>query len=249
MSGLPLGFTMALPSRTITGRIAYLSADGTSWGRESFSVSVHDAGRVIRAVSELDDVGLLRDTNWSLSSQWAPLEGFVRTIAKGATTSHSWFNIADREVEYQGFTAQLGRVSQKLVAPGRIEFLGFHALVGDGFIAAARGRTDPGAEKTIICATNSFAAYGDEGLTALVGMPRVTYCGSERISVAAGTFDSEHFIVRWSDAMPSPSEFWVLPEEYVLLRMIGAIEEARYELVDIDFGLAGSRPISLSDRR
>jgi hypothetical protein len=227
--------------RTISGKIAYLDAAREHWGREEFSISVHRRGRTVRAVSELDDARILRDTNWTLSSDWKPLEGFVRVSIDDAIEAHSWFNIDGATVECEAVTRELGRVSQRLESSKPIDFLGFHALTGDALISAARGCVDQGVEKALTCVTNSFAGYGEKGLIAMLATPRVTYLGPERISVIAGEFAAEHFKVRWSDVVPTYSHFWVHGPDYLPLRLMGASGPVSYELSELNVVDAGTR--------
>lgn len=227
---------MRFSSPTLSGRIAYFAEGGRVWGQERFSMSIHRYGRTVRALCELDDVGLLRDTSWSLDASWKPQEGFFRTLAYGVTTAHAWYRINGSAVDYEGYTAQLGRVSQRLVAERAVDFLGFHPLVGDGLITAVCQAMAVGDQKTITCVTNSLSGYGEEGLLAYLVAPQVTYLGRERVRVSAGQFDAEHFTIRWSDTVPSPARFWVLPEHFLLLRSDGALAGTSYELVELDAG-------------
>lgn len=225
---------MSAVLRRISGTIAYLDEARQAWGRETFSVSIHGQGRTVRAVSELDDAGILRDTNWALDTQWRPREGFVRVSIGGHTAGHSWFRIDGSTVECEAVTRELGRVSQRLDAGGPVDFLGFHALCGDTLVSAARGLGASGVERKLTCVTNSLAGYGEKGLIAMTAHPLVTYLGPERIKVLAGEFDAQHFAVRWSEVVPTLSHFWVHGADFIPLRLQGASDPVVYELQTLE---------------
>jgi hypothetical protein len=216
--------------------VAYLDEASGSWGSEVFSVSIHPGGRTIRCVSELDGMGMgiLRDTNWTLDNAWRPREGFARVTIHGELEGHSWFRLDGSVVECEAFTREFGRISQRREVGEPIDFLGLHALTGDALISAVRGLDAPGTERRVTCVTNSIAGYGEKGLVAVILHPLVTYVGRERITVLAGEFEAERFVVRWSDTVPKPAHFWVLAPDFIPLRFYGASHPVSYELESLE---------------
>jgi len=212
------------------GRILYLDLDGREWGRETFSATLHDHGRTLRALCEMDEARLHRDVNWSVDNDWRPRDGFVRVMRDGVTIGTVWYGIDGRTVECEGITQDHGRVSRRLIAPSPIQFLGTHPLMGDSSIAALRGKSDPGQEVPIMSAVNSLAPLGDEGLDVQLLQPLVTYIGPEELTVRAGTFAAEHYAIRWSDQVPAVTNFWVSGPDY--LPLLSDTDHGRYELVD-----------------
>ncbi len=227
---------MPVRPRTIKGRVVHLREGGEEWGREHFSMSVWDKGRVLRAATEFDDRKVLRDANWSVGADWSPREAFTREIIDGELVSHCWFRVDGDAVDCETFTAQMGRVSQRLDCGKRVDYLGLHVILADVMVATARGCTDVGVEKSITCVTNSLADYGMGGYYAQSVSPLVTYIGPEDITVRAGTYEGEHFRVRWSDLVPHYSDFWVLKEHFLPLRLRGAFGPVSYELAELDLG-------------
>jgi hypothetical protein len=232
---------VASAPQTISGRLVYLRDNGQEWGRERFSMTRHAGGRTYRAVTEFDDRKVLRDTNWSLSNDWLPQEGFGREIVDGVKQAHSWYRVAGAVVECEAYTLQLGRVSQTLVAPTPVRHLGLHSILADVLVAAARGFTDAGIERAVCCVTNSTADYGIGGYLACAVAPLVTYVGSESLRVRAGAFAAERFLVRWSDQVPKYSSFWVTRDHCLPLRLIGASGPVSYELCQLESG-SGTLP-------
>jgi hypothetical protein len=218
---------------TIFGRLAYFDEAGNEWGRERFSVTKHAHGRTYRSLMEMDNHELFRDTNWSMSLDWRPLEGFSRETVGGETVAHSWYRIDGKEAEFETFTKEEGRSSQRVKADRDIGHLGIHAILSDTMVWAARGCTEPGVEKSIVCLANSLDGYGRGVTKALIVEPLVTYLGHESLDVVAGTFKAEHFMVRWSDTVPKYSHLWISPEYYVPLRLEGASDPVVYELAEL----------------
>ncbi|MGV3513078.1 MAG: hypothetical protein ACO1OX_13850 [Novosphingobium sp.] len=224
---------MSSPYRHYAGKVAYLNASGEEWGRERFAGSVHRNGRSLRAVCEMDDARLLREASWSVSESWRPKEGFVRNTRDGKTIGSCWYSVNDTIVECEGFTADAGRISKRIEASRPVDFLGMHPLAGDAITAMVRGITQPGAERTLLCAANSMAHLGDEDLTVMFVEPMVAYIGAEQITVAAGTFEALHYTIRWSDKVPHLTDYWIEPADCLpLLAVLPAIGE-RYELMEL----------------
>lgn len=222
-------------AKGITGRLAYLKADRTIWGQERFSATDHGGTRTYRACMEMDDFGIFRDANWSMSPEGRPLEGFSRETAGGRTAAHNWYRIDGAVAEFESVSITKGRQSSRISADRPIGHLGLHVLLSDCMVSAGRGCTDIGVEKPVVCLANSLDGYGREPVEAFFVEPLVTYLGSEPITVLAGEFEAEHFAVRWSDAVPKLSHFWVLKDWFVTLRLEGASDPVSYELAEIAF--------------
>ncbi|MFM2370703.1 MAG: hypothetical protein RIS85_425 [Pseudomonadota bacterium] len=225
---------MASPYRHYSGKISYLDGKGNEWGREHFSGSVHTRGRSLRAVCEMDEAQLLREVSWTVTEDWHPGEGFVRNVRNGRTIGSCWYSINDGIVECEGMTAEEGRISRRIEAMRPIDFLGMHPLTGDAITAMVRGTSEPGKELPLLCAANSTAHLGDEGLSVMLVEPVVAFIGPEEITVGAGTFDALRYTIRWSDQVPHLTDFWIEPRDCLpLLTVLPAIGE-RYELVALE---------------
>ncbi len=224
---------MTFPHRGYSGRILYSDDEGNEWGREDFSVTVHGNGRTIRALCEMDEARLHRDVNWSVGPDWIPREGFVRTLRDGVTIGSCWYRIEGSSVECEGVTESGGRVTKRLSSDGPIRFLGTHPLIGDCSIAAIRGTDDPGLEIPIMSAVNSTAPLGDEGLDVQLLAPLVAYIGPERTTILAGSFDAEHYTIRWSDRVPDVTDFWVHGPD--CLPLLSIISGMRFEMTAIRY--------------
>lgn len=225
---------MASNVRTLIGDLIYLRDEGGSWGREHFSMSVWNGGRAMRSVTEFDDRKVLRDACWSVGPNWEAREGYTREVIDGRFVAESWISVDGDTVECQARTDQLGRVSQRLSVGRTTDYLGLHTILADCLVAAPRGCSEAGAEKPIVCVTNSVADYGMGGYCAQAVTPLVTYVGRETVEVQAGRLEGEHFRVRWSDYVPAYSNFWVTPGDFIPLRLRGASGPVSYELARLE---------------
>lgn len=225
---------MTFPHHGYAGRISYIDRDGREWGREAFSATVHDQGRTLRALCEMDEARLHREVTWSLDRELRPRDGFVRLTRAGVTIATCWYLVDGVRVECEGVTQDHGRISRVATASRPIQFLGMHPLTGDSIIAAARGTDEPGVERRVMIAANSLAHLGDEGLDVQLLKPLVAFVGEERIEVAAGSFDARRYTIRWSETMPHKTDFWVTADDCLpLLTIVPALGE-RYEMVEFE---------------
>jgi hypothetical protein len=227
---------MNFTPKTMSGHIVHLRDGGEPWGRERFSMSVWDKGRVMRAVTEFDDRQVMREASWSVGPDWSAREAFTREVIGGEFIAQCWFRVDGNVVECEAYSQAMGRVSQRLEVGRRVDYLGLHTILADVLVAAARGCSEAGAEWPITCVTNSVGVYGVGGYYAQAAAPRVTYVGPEDIEVRAGQFRGEHFRVRWSDLTPHYSDFWVTQGDFLPLRLLGAFGPVSYELVALDLG-------------
>jgi len=208
----------SFPYRTVSGEVSYKRGDVGERGREWFILHAHPNGRrVVRATCEMDDEKLVRDTSWTVDEKWHPIEGHVRCVIDGQLAGSTWYKFDGNVVTCEAQTAQHGRVSQQRTSDRPYEFLGLHPLIGDGLIAAVRGRDRPGEERVINSITCSYSPNGEKDLLALPIEIGLTYLGPEKLTVPAGTFDAQRFGIRWRQEWP-PADYWVFGEDYIFLK-------------------------------
>lgn len=224
-------------TRVYRGRIAYLRDARGELGREWFSVSVGAEQRTVRAYCQMDDIALERDVTYSVDRAWRPLDAFVRLARADRFVGASAFWFDDRGVDCEGFTASDGRFSQRVNLPRRTTLFAPHPLVTDGWQAAAfdyaRGI---GRQRLEWCTNSSPEPDGGSGPNVGVVYKDLEYCGDERVTVAAGTFDARrmkiHPLMNEMAHWP-PLEFWVAGADFLLLRMRWDLLESTYELVEL----------------
>jgi hypothetical protein len=228
--------------RSISGAIAYTSTKperlGATRGREHFRIDVHgDGTRTIAAHGEIDDApAVVRDVNLRVGADRQPLECFVRICVGGSFRGSAWFRFGDNIAECEAFTAEEGRLSQRMTIDGRLPAFGNHAMINDGYLLSlydlAQG---PGVQVTKGLLLSSPDHRGATG-PMLFGVDlAIEYVGPERIEVGAGVFDALHF--RMVDVPGLPLEhpaydLWCTSDgDYVLLKAaVGGYMQTAYEL-------------------
>ena len=214
-------------SRCVSGRIAYLGADGQSTGHERFELHEMPGGRLLRAWCVLTDAGLWREVSLAMDDAWRPRDGTCRLWhADGAMDLMTFAITADRvEVRQQGPHDGV----QTIPTPTPLPYLGFHPLAGDALIVHQRGQDDPGTWRPVAAVTNSVSPHG-EGAVATALAIDVAFVGSVPITVAAGSFAAWHYQLRWREDW-LPADLWVRAGDGVFLRMDWAETGTGFELV------------------
>lgn len=215
----------------LAGMIHYIGPEGVN-GREWFEMVPHPGGRTLRAFCEMDGIGLSRDVTMALDARSRPIDGYVRIIQDGKVRGSTLFIAGENSVECEGFTRELGRISQCKPLPGALEYLGLHPLVGDALVTLSRGTDCPGAFRTVHGITNSASPNGELGLLAMPTAIDVAYLGDETIEVPAGRFDAQHFALRWRPEWPA-ADLWVHGPLALFLRLTWSMIDSRYELVQL----------------
>jgi hypothetical protein len=209
------------------GTIGYFASDGTSTGRELFSVSSEiDGSSVLRAQCMMDDDALVRDCLLCLDPENHPLEAFVRTIEGGRMLGSGHYRFEPSRI--------LADILPANGSPQRIEraeacrFFGTHSLVNDGWIVRALGG-ETRAELTVHA--NSVAANGG-GLPGLHATRAVVEeHGTQRRQVVAGSFECRHVTVTYGDY--PPIEMWLCEQLDVLAFMRWDHLDGHYELLSL----------------
>ena len=215
--------------RLLTGRIAYLDADGGSTGFELFSITAHaDGSRTLSAHCEMHDDALVRDALLALDADARPVEAFIRV-----TEQDRWMGSAHFRRGVTGTLATLSGPDSDVAAdlPGEVDYFGTHALLNDGWVALAGGDLAPGESCTVRGATCSHQANGG-GVPALMASDAVlTRFADETVTVAAGTFDCQHWTVAYQGH--TPIDMWTTGLDAVLVLMSWDHLAGRYELAEM----------------
>jgi hypothetical protein len=223
--------------RSYRGKMLYLSDGVGETGREWFHVTIQpDGTRTMRATCEMDDDQLLRDVVITIDGDWYPTDAFVRLSIAGDLVGTSWFHFTKNTAECQGFTAKEGRVTQTFSTEGRIGFFGAHQLHGDAWACATLGR-DQGLEPDVadLNFSSSHLPNGGSG-PILIPTPadfmHKKFVGNERLTVAAGSFDTQHFQFFVADF--PPIDVWTLGSDFIPVKLRWDLLNQSYDLVELD---------------
>lgn len=229
---------MSFVPRRHAGRIRYRDASGEQ-GREDFAIDVRADGRTIRSYCEMEDGALTRDASWTLDANHRPIEGHVRVVQHGALVGSSWYRFSEAGTECESLTARMGRMSQHV--PGRPAYLGLHPLIGDGLIALARGTDAPGEARPIESITCSYDVNGETSLVALPIDIVVTYMGRDEITVPAGVFAANHYLVQWQPHWPA-ARLWVHGPDAIFLGLTWEVSGLDTQLEQLATGSGDRSP-------
>ena len=233
-------------ARDTRGKILYIDEDGSERGREWFSVTFHRDGQVtLRAHCEIDDQEVERDVVQSMTSKFAPLDCFNRLHVHGAFLGTGWVRITDKEAECEVFNVRLGRIHQNIQLAAPATSLVSHPLSVDSMLMANFDRSRPERIQSWEggLATSPLLDGASGPLLSVGGRRAVEYVGSERVTVPAGTFETEHYRLLMTpkpDGTPRSYDIWTTRPDFVFVRgevrgyLSNRTGTGRYELVSFE---------------
>lgn len=237
--------SLARPYRVYSGRIAYIGdGDGAGpveRGREWFTVSVYDDGnRTIAARCEIDDAVVVRDVTYSVDARWRPVDAFIRLNVHGRFMGSGWFRFTDTFAECETFMAGGGRVSQRIdcgsgeEGHGAVSF-GAHPVACDVWHLGVHepSATALGSPVKHRAFMSSLLPNGASGPMLSAWNFGVEYLGDERLTVAAGTFDTHHFRYLL-DGHPD-EHVWYTTADRILVRIRWDLLRTTYELAELTY--------------
>lgn len=221
-------------ARFFRGKVSYMSETTGEFGREFFTVSVEDDGtRTLRCVCEMDNVSLIRDVTYTVDKNFMPTDCYVRVSNEHKLVGSGWFRFTDNAAEGEAFTVAEGRVSQRLATPGRIKLFGTHPICIDIWKCVHAQATKPGEVQVVDnCMNSSAVTNGASG--PLLGRKSydMVYCGPEKITVPAGTFDCQHF--DWRTGTGRTLQLYTATADYLPVKTVVPEGKRYYELVELE---------------
>lgn len=232
-------------SRNVVGKLLYISDDGSERGREWFSFTYRKDKQVtLRAYCEIDDTRVERDVVQTMNEHFHPLDCFVRLHVKGEFLGTGWIRVTEKEAECEVSSVVLGRVHQIMPLATPATSLVSHPITADGLLMAGFDHRRP--ERTQRWAaglSTSPLLDGGSGPFLAVGKERaVEYVGAEKITTAAGTFDTHHYRLlmgKRPDGRQPTYDLWCTHPDFLVVRgevghyLSNATGFGRYELVEL----------------
>jgi len=233
-----------MSQQTAFGRIAYTSKKpdrmDADRGREWFVMTKHgDGSRTLTAHSEIDDEpAVIRDVSLTVGSDWRPNDSSVRLTVGGAFMGSGWFRFSDHEVECQTFSANEGRLEQRVAVTEKPKGFGNHAIASDGWLLNCYDLSKgPGTQFLKDMMTSSSDHRGATGPTIFQLGFGIEFVGEEKCTVGAGTFYALHFRIV-APELPEdhpPYDMWCTADgDYIILK--GAVTGymmTHYELIEL----------------
>lgn len=238
--------------RQILGTISY-QIDGhpdfpdRSWGIERFHMTHHaDGQRVMRAYCELHDgEPVTRDVIASVDADFHPHDTYVRLTKNNRFFGSTWYRWTDTEGEYQGYTEELGRISDTVPITRAIRGFGTHNLTGDAWLAARFDLSKGEGIQTF--KDNLLTSIDHRGATGPAFERTTTsslqYSGVETVTVPAGSFECYKFAFVMTSNDHPPYEFWVTTDgDFLFIKgVVGAPYNWTFELEDLTV-IPGTEP-------
>ena len=221
------------------GKILYLTDGKGEEGREFFTVTIQpDGARTLRAHCEMDNDELLRDVTLTLDPDWRPIHAYVHLTIENKFQGCAWFRFSDKVLECEGFAKDSGRISQRLETPVWPPSFGGHPVCCDTWHSKAASMRREGNNKIQAVdwiAMSSPLPNGGSGPMLSQAHVDVEFCGVEKISTPAGTFETTH-VKNYSRARGSehPVEIWAWGDEFIPIRARWNLLKQSYELVQLE---------------
>ncbi|MSO64745.1 MAG: hypothetical protein EXQ85_02895 [Alphaproteobacteria bacterium] len=220
--------------RSYGGTILHIHDSGREIGRETFTITVHTDQRTVRAVCELEGEEVLRDVTYTVDGDWSPVDAFVRLTIKDRFQGSGWFRFDDEGAACETFTADAGRLSQRVTLGHRPTVFVPHPLVTDGWQTGTFDHAKADRVQRIDGGAHSSPhAHGGSGPMIGVSSKRFEYVGEERLTVPAGTFDTRHYRLLSNRPDWSPLELWVFGPDRQLAKAHWDLRERDYILTDL----------------
>ncbi len=228
--------------RTIRGKISYITDEVGEMGREWFTVTVHtDGSRTMRALTEMDDDGLVRDITYSVDKNFRPLDCFVRLTINDRFQGSGWFHFTETHAECESVTVDAGRISQRWPLQGRPPLFVCHSVAADAWANACFDYARKAETQTIYPRlTSSPLGNGGSGpmlgdtttVTPIPGTLELDYVAEEEITVPAGTFTCDRLILN-KGKIPR-FETWTSGPDFLPVQLRYDRLKQSYKLVELE---------------
>lgn len=223
---------MTLSHRTYGGRVNYVGDSTGPRGREWFTVTVQpDGQRTLRARSEIDDAGILRDVTYTVDRAWRPVDAFVRVGLNGQYSGSGWYRFDGRVGWLEGHSPGSGRIRQRLEHAADIRTFNSHAVVADLWHFAALDWRDGESVRRVPIVTASPLPDGGSGPSLSTIEVGLRHVGPDEVETAAGRFACERFRFEYDNGWPD-QDAWCTADDLVLVRMRWDLTRSTYELVE-----------------
>ncbi|MEO7775158.1 MAG: hypothetical protein ABIT36_02520 [Steroidobacteraceae bacterium] len=233
--------------RNTRGKIIYIGDEEQERGREWFSYTYREDGQVtLRAYCEMDDIRVQRDIVQTMTSRFAPLDCFCRLSVMGKFAGTGWIRVTDTEAECEVFSTTLGRVHQTVALAMPAPTMVSHPLISDALLMSTfdHGKPDKVQYSEGGLSTSPLLDGASGPMLSVGGRRGTEYLGQEKITTAAGTFDTHHYRMlmngRRADGTATGYEIWCTHPDYIFIKgevrgyLTNKTGYGRYELTEFE---------------
>ena len=221
--------------RTYRCRIDYIHDDIGERGREWFTVTVQPDGmRTLRSHCEMDDSRILRDVVYTVDKDWRPIDSYVRLTVAEAFMGAAWLRFGATDVECEGYTANEGRISQKVPVTEWPRSFGAHPVVCDIWHLGAWNWSSGEAEQGWASIMSSPLPNGASGPMIGRGKFRAQFVGDEELTVPAGMFQAKHFVFPLRESGHPPAHVWYHGDDLLFVKIRWDLLKTTYVLAEYE---------------
>lgn len=172
----------ASASSHVEATLIYRYDDSGESGREWVTLTSDQEGtRTVRALSELDDVGLRRDATITYGPDLRAQNGYIHMIQHGAFLGAGWFRFGADFVALEAETAAEGRVSQRMDFDEPLGVFAPHPVFLDGWHAWFHNPNGPAVQNLRNCITSSPLWHGASGPMICLNTGALRGCRTPRL--------------------------------------------------------------------
>ena len=225
---------MTLTACHVDAVLQYRYDDSGESGREWITLTAESSGaRTVRALCELDDVGLRRDATITYAPGFKAQDGYIHMDQHGSFLGAGWYRFGSHHVALEAETASEGRVSQRMDFDEPIGLFAPHPVFLDGWHATHHDPDGARVQDLRKCITSSPLWHGASGPLICVQHRRIERLADEEVTVQAGTFACESYHLIPHAPNRPPIKFWVHGPHKIFVKLRWDHLRATYELIEL----------------
>ena len=159
-----------------------------------------------------------------VAADFRPVEAYASYWNGGAYKGASLIRVAGKHLSVS-FGGPAGQIDQTIDVPA-VFSLGTHPVAGDGWHVAGLDAKVTGAQTLSLASVEASTDINRPMLVTVVPL-QVERMGSERITVAAGTFDTTHY------RLAGVNDIWVLDDDLIVVKSVSTTRGLEYELTTL----------------
>jgi len=225
--------------RSAKGVIGYkVLSTGASLGEENWSLSVHpDGSRTMQAMSQYGSPGVQRHVVYRVDAGFRPIEAYLLYWVGGQWRGSGLFSVHGDKLSAVANTPN-GVLTHEVKVPENFSFIP-HPLATDAWHMAYYDKAK-GGEQTITVYDMDGGAAGPQALLGRLYTQKLRFLGNERMTTAAGTFETEHFKI--DDAV----DIYVTGPDAIMVKFLWTPADRVYELIEL---AVSGRPCAFFNER
>ncbi len=213
-------------TRWARGTYEYLEGKSGRWrGEDEWTLTVNaDGTRTMRMLTLVQETGVMRDIVHRVDENFRPVEMFTATYKDAVRTGTGLF-VFDGDVGHALVNSPHGFLTQEIRVPEQFAMVP-HSMASDGWYFPHYDREQGGVQQIPIVNPHGWGNTNGSILARIQSAP-IEFVGEERITVPAGTFDTE----KWTITNGGDRYWvWVYGEDHVMVKLIDEPRDWVYNL-------------------